>query len=219
MSPFILTSITLAVALASVAAVQPARAAPPGEVVGKIERGPTRVPEALTEPAAEHAPVLAPARATLLKGKLKFTVPEGFVASALAPGARMGTADVKGTVFAHDARKQLIIVGEWRTPSGVRVRDDDHVFLERARADYIAHMQKALPDYEILGDRALRIRTLGVRQTDGLSTFGVVRTLSTSLLAASGATQAVVRIISRAEDGERHQALVAEVIGAMRATR
>ena len=66
MSPFILTSITLAVALASVAAVQPARAAPPGEVVGKIERGPTRVPEALTEPATAHAPVLAPARATLL---------------------------------------------------------------------------------------------------------------------------------------------------------
>jgi hypothetical protein len=215
MSSNTLTSIALAIALAGPAPVQPAAAAPPGEVVGKIDRGPARAPA----PPAEAAPAAPPTRAMLLKGKLRFTAPEGFVASPLAPGARVGTADVKGTVYANDARKQLIITGEWRTPSGVRVRDDDHVFLERVRADYLAHMQKALPDYEILGDRALRIRNLGIRQTDGLSTFGVVRTLSTSLLAASGTTQAVVRIISRAEDGQQHQALVASVIDSMRAAR
>jgi hypothetical protein len=214
-----LTSITLAVALGGAAPVPSALAAPPGEVVGKIDRGPVRIPEALVAPTVEQATAPAQFRATLLKGKLKFVVPEGFRAGALPPGARMGTADVKGIVYANDASKQLIITGEWRTPSGVRVRDDDHVFLERARADYIANMQKALPDYEILGDRVLRIRTLGIRQTDGLSTFGVVRTLSTSLLAASGATQAVVRVMSRAEDGDRHQALVAQVITAMRAAR
>jgi hypothetical protein len=219
MSSNTLTSITLAVALAGAAPVPCALAAPPGEVVGQIDRGPVRIPEALVAPTAEHATAPAQLRAALLKGKLRFVVPEGFTAGSLPPGARMGTADVKGTVYANDASKQLIITGEWRTPSGVRVRDDDHVFLERARADYIAHMQKALPDYEILGDRALRVRTLGIRQTDGLSTFGVVRTLNTSLLAASGATQAVVRIMSRAEDGDRHQALVAQVITAMRAAR
>lgn len=212
-----LTSISLAVVLAAAAPVPSAVAAPPGEVVGKIDRGPARAPDSGTDPAAKPAPVAPPARAALLKGKLKFVLPEGFTPAPLPPGARIGTADVKGTVYANDSRKQLIITGEWRTPSGVRVRDDDPVFLERARADYLAHMQKALPDYEILGDKALRIRGLGIRQTEGLSTFGVVRTLSTSLLAASGTTLAVVRVISRADDSHRHEALVADVLAAMRA--
>lgn len=219
MSLNILTSITLAATIAGLASAQLAAASQPGEVVGRIERGPGRASDSQVELAIERAPQPAVVRATLLKGKLKFAVPDGFVGTPLPPGARMGTADVRGTVYANDARRQLIITGEWRTPSGVRVKDDDHVFLERARADYIAHMQKALPDYEILGDKALRIRTLGIRQTEGVSTFGVVRTLSTSLLAASGATQAVVRVISHAEDGDRHHVLVAEVIEAMRAAR
>jgi hypothetical protein len=200
---------------------QAAANAQSGDVVGKIDRGVDRAMErsAQLAPQPEAAAPRAIERASLLKGKLKFALPEGFVGSPLPPGARMGTADVKGTVYANPGRKQLVITGEWRTPSGVRVKDDDRLFLERARADYIAQMQKSLPDYEILGDKALRIKGLGIRQTEGLSTFGNVRTLSTSLLAASGATQSVVRIISRAEDGGMHQAVVASVIEAMRTSR
>lgn len=215
----ILRSIALAAVVSGPSLALAAVAAHPGEVVGKIDRGTARAPDAASDSAAQRSPAVPPVRATLLKGKLKFTLPDGFTGAPLPPGARIGTTDVKGTVYANEGRKQLIIVGEWRTPSGVRVRDDDHVFLERARADYIAHMQKALPDYEILGDKALRIRGLGIRQTEGLSTFGIVRTLSTSLLAASGATQVVVRVISRAEDSAQHEALVADVIAAMRAGR
>ena len=191
-------------------------------VTGKIARSvpPSVDPAQSAAPsAAPQAPVQPPERAALLKGKLSFRLPAGFTGSPLPTGARMGNADVKGTVYSHQANRQLVIAAEWRTPSGVRVKDDDHVFLERARADYIAQMQKSLPDYEIIGDKALRIKGLGIRQTEGISTFGQVRTLSTSLLAASGTTQAVVRIISRADDGRSHEALVAEVLQALRATR
>jgi len=203
-----------------------AKAAPAGlsgdTVSGKIARSapPSVEPaQSAAPPAAPQAPAQPPERAALLKGKLNFRLPAGFTGSPLPPGARMGNADVKGTVYSHQANRQLVIAAEWRTPSGVRVKDDDHVFLERARADYIAQMQKSLPDYEIIGDKALRIKSLGIRQTEGISTFGQVRTLSTSLLAASGTTQAVVRIISRADDGRSHEALVAEVLQALRATR
>ena len=194
-------------------------------VSGKIARSvplpadPAQAVAPSVAPTAPQAPAQPPERAALLKGKLSFRLPAGFTASPLPPGARMGNADVKGTVYSHQAHKPLVIAAEWRTPSGVRVKDDDHVFLERARADYIAQMQKSLPDYEIIGDKALRIKGLGIRQTEGISTFGQVRTLSTSLLAASGTTQAVVRIISRADDGRSHEALVADVLQAMRATR
>lgn len=187
-------------------------------VVGKIERAP-QTPAAPVGKPQERAPEPAPERASLLKGKLKFVVPNGFTGSPLPPGARMGNADVKSMVYANQAQQQLIITGEWRTPSGVRVRDDDELFLARARADYLAQMQKSLPDYEIIGDKALRIRGLGIRQTEGISAFGNVVTLSTSLLAASGTTQAVVRIISRADDEAGHNALVNAVINAMRAAK
>ncbi|QEI07810.1 hypothetical protein FXN63_19700 [Pigmentiphaga aceris] len=191
-------------------------------VTGKITRSvPPAAESAPQAPSVATAPAPKPVveRASLLKGKIGFRLPAGFVGSQLPPGARMGNADVKGTVYGDPTHKQLIIAAEWRTPSGVRVKDDDHVFLERARADYIAQMQKSLPDYEIIGDKALRIKGIGIRQTEGISTFGQVRTLSTSLLAASGTTQAVVRIISRADDGRSHEALVANVLQAMRATR
>ncbi len=188
-------------------------------VSGKIARSVPPSADAGTPVPPSAVPQTPSERASLLKGKLSFRLPAGFAGTPLPPGARMGNADVKGTVYAHQAHKQLVIAAEWRTPSGVRVKDDDHVFLERARADYIAQMQKSLPDYEIIGDKALRIKGLGIRQTEGISTFGQARTLSTSLLAASGTTQAVVRIISRADDGRSHEALVAEVLQALRATR
>lgn len=214
-------SITLSSVIAALSMMQVAAHAQTGDVVGRIDRGAERSAQLSSprapSPQAEPTAPRAVERASLLKGKLKFVLPEGFVGAPLPPGARMGIADVKGTVYANQARKQLIITGEWRTPSGVRVKDDDRLFLERARADYIAQMQKSLPDYQILGDKVLRIKGLGLRQTEGLSTFGNVRTLSTSLLAASGATQSVVRVISRAEDGALHEAVVASVVEAMRA--
>lgn len=221
----VLVTVPMLVLVSVLGLVTIAKAAPTAlssdTVSGKIARSapPAVDPAQSAAPAAPQAPAQPPERAALLKGKLSFRLPAGFTGSPLPPGARMGNADVKGTVYSHQANKQLVIAAEWRTPSGVRVKDDDHVFLERARADYIAQMQKSLPDYEIIGDKALRIKGLGIRQTEGISTFGQVRTLSTSLLAASGTTQAVVRIISRADDGRSHEALVTEVLQALRATR
>lgn len=176
-------------------------------------------PAAGTAPSAATAPAKAES-ASLLAGKLKFALPAGFVGSTLPPGtAADGSAGATGTIYVNQPLEQVVLNTEAPVPGGGRVTDDDASFLNSTVADFSAQQQKALPDYEKLGEKSMSIKGLGVRQVDAIATFGGAKTRSTTLLAGSGNTMALVRIMSKAENLAGHNILVASVIDAIKTGR
>jgi hypothetical protein len=172
---------------------------------------------------AAGATATAPAKAesaSLLAGKLKFALPPGFVGSALPPGsASDGTAGATGTIYVNQATEQVVLNTEAPVPGGARVGDDDKAFLDRTVADFSAQQQKALPDYEKHGEKSMTIKGLGLRQADASATFGGAKTRSTTLIAGSGNTMALVRVMSKAEDTAGHNILVSQVVDAIKNSR
>ncbi|MEB0045895.1 MULTISPECIES: hypothetical protein [unclassified Pseudomonas] len=158
----------------------------------------------------------APAQnVSLLAGKFTFTLPKGFIASALPGGdAANGTAGAKGTLYTNAASKTVVIAAENTIPNGVTVKDNDGDFLDSSAADFVAQQTKALPDFKLLSEKSLskKAQGLGVRQIDSRVTQGGGPTLDTTLLTASGTRMALVQVISRPGDTLVHEALVKKIL-------
>lgn len=170
--------------------------------------------------AAGQAPAAAArsagsAMTSMLDGKLRFTLPAGFDRTALPPDDRGGA----GAVFIDPDRHQMVMITESRNADGVWAGDDDRAFLDTALAAHLIELDKPTPNYHRLGKQSLSIKGLGLRRTDGTTSFFDKRVASTSLIAGSGASLATVMIMTPIEERARHQALVASILDAITASR
>jgi hypothetical protein len=153
----------------------------------------------------------APIKVSLLGGKFTFTLPKGFAANPLPPGATGAT----GTMYANEATKTVVIAAENNLAPGVNVKDNDSEFLDSTAADFDAAEHKALPDFTKLSEKSLTMKGtgLGVRQIDSTATQGGGKTLNTTLMAGSGNRMTVIQIISRPTDKAGHDTLVKQITG------
>lgn len=174
---------------------------------------------AQTAPAASTLPAQQE-KASLLGGKLKFALPEGFVGSALPPGsATDGAAGATGTIYANQALQQVVLNTEAPVPGGARVQDNDAKFLDGVTASFVEQQKAALPDYQRIGEKSMTVKGLGLRQLDATGNFGGTPTRSTMLVAGSGNTMALIRIMSKADDVATHNILVSNVIDGIKSGR
>ncbi|QEI07809.1 hypothetical protein FXN63_19695 [Pigmentiphaga aceris] len=169
------------------------------------------------------APATAPAKGekvSLLAGKLSFSLPSGFVGNKLPPGsATDGAAGATGTIYVNQALQQVVLNTEAPVPGGTRVQDNDAKFLDGATTSFVEQQRAALPDYQRLGEKSMTIKGVGLRQLDAIGTFGGTPTRSTMLVAGSGNTMALIRIMSKADDAASHNVLVSTVIDNIKSGR
>ncbi|MET1070963.1 MAG: hypothetical protein ABWY28_23405 [Pseudomonas prosekii] len=153
----------------------------------------------------------APLKVSMLAGKFSFTLPKGFAANPLPPGATGAT----GTMYVNETTKTVVIAAENNLPPGVTVKDNDGKFLDETAADFDVAEHKALPDFNKLSEKSLTLKGtgLGVRQVDSTATQGGGKTLNSTLMAASGNKMAVIQIISRPADKAGHDKLVKQITG------
>lgn len=157
----------------------------------------------------------APDATSMLAGKLRFTLPTGFHHTALPPDNEHG----KGGVYLDSARRQMVMVTEAPIAGGKPVSDDDKAALDAALDAHQAELDTPAPNYRRLGSQALNVKGLGLRRTDGTTTFFDKRVYSTSLIAASGSQLATVMVMTPIDGAAAHQALVASILADIAAGR
>ncbi len=167
--------------------------------------------------ASKHStPAKKPAsgpKVALLTGKFGFTLPVGYVASAMDAGdEKDGTSGAKGTLYQSEKEKRVVMASEGPTPGQAKVGDYDADFLDAAVKDYVKQQSAGLPDFKKTGEKEFTIKGLGVREIDSTATQGGGPTLSTTFLAGSGTSMAIVQVISRADDQKGHDALVKKIV-------
>jgi hypothetical protein len=165
--------------------------------------------------ADKPSPAQAQDGTSLLAGKLRFTLPVGFKRTALPPDDKLGS----GAMYEDSARRQMVLAIESATAAGKRVTEDDGVFLDAALAAHHAELDTPVPNYRRLGTQAFTIKGLGLRRTDGTTTFFDQPVYSTSLIAASGSLVATVLVMTPIKDAKTHQALVANILDGIAAGR
>ncbi|MGE8412415.1 MAG: hypothetical protein ACN6QY_08640 [Pseudomonas sp.] len=165
--------------------------------------------------AGKSTPRQAPGeKVVLLDGKLAFTLPKDFSASALPVGDQdSGTAGASGTLYANDKTRTVVIAAQNGIPNGAQVKDNDTAFLDDAAAGFLVQQVQALPDFKKQAQKSLTLKGLGVRQIDSTATQGGGLTLNSTLIAGSGNHMAVIQVISRAADKTGHAALMKQILG------
>jgi hypothetical protein len=153
--------------------------------------------------------------ASMLSGKLRFELPDGFDRTALPPDAKRG----KDVVYLHPGRQQMVLTTESPTGSRVNVGEDDRKFLDASLAAHLAELDKPVPNYRRLATRAYAFKGLGLRRTDGTSTFFDQPVRTSSLVAGNGVVVSVVMIMSGIDDEAGHHALVARILDSIAANR
>ena len=152
---------------------------------------------------------------SMLAGKLRFSLPSGFEPKVLPPDGEHGA----GAVYLDSARRQMVMVIEAPIAGGNPVSDDDKVALDAALDAHQAQLDTPAPNYRRLGNQALTVKGLGLRRTDGTTTFFDKRVYSTSLIAASGSQLATVMVMTPIDGAAAHQALVASILADIAAGR
>jgi hypothetical protein len=163
-----------------------------------------------TQPAAANA-----VGGSMLSGKLRFELPDGFDRTVLPPDAKRGN----DTVYLNPGRQQMVLTTESPTGSRVNVGEDDPKFLDASLAAHLAELDKPVPNYKRLATRAYAFKGLGVRRTDGTSTFFDQPVRTSSLVAGNGVVVSVVMIMSGIDDEAGHRALVARILDSIAANR
>ncbi|PVZ16322.1 MULTISPECIES: hypothetical protein [unclassified Pseudomonas] len=163
-----------------------------------------------TQAAAKPAAATNQAQTvSALNGKFSFTLPAGFAATALPAGTEQsGTAGAKGTMYMNQAQRRVVMVTEVPIPNGATTGDNDDEFLSGASEGFIKQQSQALPDFKKTGQKRLALGSLGIEQVDSTASMGGGPTRSSTFLAGSGPTMALVQVISKANDEAGHQALV-----------
>ncbi|MCE4057940.1 hypothetical protein [Pseudomonas sp. Au-Pse12] len=153
-------------------------------------------------------------KVSMLDGKLSFTLPKGFSASALPAGSEAdGTAGASGTLYSNATTRTVVIAAQNRIPNGAQVKDNDSAFLDAAVSGFLSQQAAALPDFSKQSEKSMTLKGLGVRQIDSTATQGGGQTLNSTLIAGSGSRMAVVQVISRAADKTGHAALMKQILG------
>ena len=153
-------------------------------------------------------------KVSMLGGKLAFTLPTGFSASALPAGSEAdGTAGASGTLYSNATTRTVVIAAQNSIPNAAQVKDNDSAFLDAAVSSFLSQQAAALPDFSKQSEKSMTLKGLGVRQIDSTATQGGGQTLNSTLIAGSGSRMAVVQVISRAADKAGHAALMKQILG------
>lgn len=153
-------------------------------------------------------------KVSMLGGKLTFTLPKGFTASALPAGSEAdGTAGASGTLYSNATTRTVVIAAQNSIPNAAQVKDNDSVFLDAAVSSFLSQQAAALPDFSKQSEKSMTLKGLSVRQIDSTATQGGGQTLNSTLIAGSGSRMAVVQVISRAADKAGHAALMKHILG------
>ncbi|OZI39933.1 hypothetical protein CEK29_17465 [Bordetella genomosp. 5] len=212
------TAAALSLALGALG-LQAAHAADPATAAPGAAAPAAPAPGVATPGVATPAAPAQLQQVSALGGKLNFKLPQSFTASDLPAGtAQNGTAGAEGKLYVQQESRQVIVVSETPTMSGVETSDNDAAFLTGAAVGFMEQQKQISADYKKTGEKSLVSKGLGLRQIDATSTMNGAPIVSTSLLAGSGPKLAVVQIVSRADNAQGHQALVRQVIESMPAT-
>ena len=165
-----------------------------------------------TQPAKQAA---APVKASLLGGKLAFTVPAGYVKGEMPEIDEKAKAQgVTGSLYTNQADKRLLIVTEMPIPMGIEAEDNDAEVLDGLLVGQQAHQSGSYKDFKKLGEKKIvKKNGLGIGQLDTSVTMSGAPVLSTTLVAASGKRSAILNVVSRATNPAEHAAMVKNVIG------
>lgn len=164
------------------------------------------------QPARQAA---APAKASLLGGKLAFTLPAGYVKGEMPEIDEKATAQgVTGSLYTHQADKRVLIITEMPIPMGVEAKDNDAEVLDGLLVGQQAHQSGSYKNFKKLGEKKIvKKNGLGVGQLDTSAELSGTKVLSTTIVAASGTRSAILNVVSRATNPAEHAAMVKTVIG------
>jgi len=170
--------------------------------------------QAATKPQAA-APAAAAQKASLLGGKLTFTLPAGYVQGEMPEiDANAKALGVTGALYTNSAEKRVVIVSEMPIPMGVQASDNDSVVLEGLATGTLGQQSTGYKDFKKLGEKTIvKKNGLGVRQIDTSATMSDTKVLSTTIVAASATRAAVLNVVSNAKNPKEHAALVKAIIG------
>ncbi|MFJ4141682.1 polyribonucleotide nucleotidyltransferase [Pseudomonas sp. NPDC089734] len=154
-------------------------------------------------------------KASLLDGKLAFTLPAGYVRSEMPEIDEKAIAQgVSGALYSNQAEKRVLIVTEMPIPMDVQASDNDALVLDGLVTGTLAQQRPHAVDFKELGEKKIvKKNGLGLRQVDTSSTLSGTPVLSTTLVAASGTRSAVLNVVSSAKDPAGHAELVKAIIG------
>ncbi|MBX8543273.1 polyribonucleotide nucleotidyltransferase [Pseudomonas cichorii] len=194
MQSFSLKAVMLCVALASCQSIVSAQAA--------------------TKPAAEKQ-AAASQKASLLDGKLAFTLPAGYVKGEMPEiDAKAIAQGVSGALYTNQAQKRVLIVTETPIPMDMQASDNDRLVLDGLVAGTLTQQRSSYKDFKELGEKTIvKKNGLGVRQIDASATMSGAKVLSTTVVAASGSRSAILNVISNAKNAAEHEQMVKTVVG------
>ncbi|WP_263262936.1 hypothetical protein [Pseudomonas sp. RIT-PI-S] len=167
-------------------------------------------------PSAKHAHQQPQASkdigVSLLAGKLRFKLPEGYQGTALPPGdASTGTAGAQGTLYMNEAQKRIVVATQIPLHNGTDAGENDDAFLAGASAGFLTQQAQALPDFHKTLEKRVSLGGLEAQQIDATATMGGGKTLSTYFITGAGQQMAVVQVISRESDRAGHEAMVQRI--------
>ncbi|RMQ47107.1 hypothetical protein ALQ04_00092 [Pseudomonas cichorii] len=170
--------------------------------------------QAATKPAAEKQ-AAASQKASLLGGKLAFTLPAGYVKGEMPEiDAKAIAQGVTGALYTHQAQQRVVIVTETPIPMEVQASDNDSLVLDGLVAGTLAQQRSGYTDVKELGEKTIvKKNGLGIRQVDISATMSGAKVLSTTIFAASGTRAAILNVISSAKHPAEHAQMVKTVIG------
>ena len=170
--------------------------------------------QAATKPAAEKQ-AAASQKASLLDGKLTFTLPAGYVKGEMPEiDAKAIAQGVSGALYTNQAQKRVLIVTETPIPMDMQASDNDRLVLDGLVAGTLTQQRSSYKDFKELGEKTIvKKNGLGVRQIDASATMSGAKVLSTTVVAASGSRSAILNVISNAKNAVEHEQMVKTVIG------
>ncbi|WNW13775.1 polyribonucleotide nucleotidyltransferase [Pseudomonas sp. DTU_2021_1001937_2_SI_NGA_ILE_001] len=169
----------------------------------------------LAQAEKRHAPAKGGPTVSLLSGKLKFSLPTGYVKGEMPEiDAKAKAEGVSGAMYSLQAEQRVLIVTQTPNPTGVEAADNDTQVLDELSAAALSQQGNSYQQFQKTGERrVLKKNGLGIRQFDAEATLGGAKVLTTTLVAASGNRSAVLNLISSARDPAGHAKLLARVIG------
>ncbi|MCD5996642.1 polyribonucleotide nucleotidyltransferase [Pseudomonas sp. CDFA 602] len=161
------------------------------------------------------APAAAAQKASLLGGKLTFTLPAGYVQGEMPEiDAKAKAQGVTGALYSNSTEKRVVIVTEAPIPMDVKASDNDSIVLDGLATGTLTQQSQGYKDFKKLGEKKIvKKNGLGIRQLDTSATMSDAKVLSTTIVAASGTRAAVLNVVSNAKNPKEHAALVKAIIG------
>lgn len=152
-------------------------------------------------------------QASMLGGKLSFSVPSGYVKQPATQDPRATAMGATSANYLNKEEKSLLITAQ--VPVAMDAdSDNDETLLSGMLTGTEMQQSSAYKDYKKLGEKSMvKANGLGLRQLDASMSLADKPMLVTTVAAASGTQSAIVTVLTNADNPKGHAALVKTVIG------